>query len=202
MIVNIDEQIITAKICPPNSGCTYTFTHTTRIGQMLEMAEDEFGERDKSFTLLGWEFREGIPQIWYPGNRKLIAIQIDSRSYGNPNLLLFQLAHECFHLLTPDSSIGANVLEEGAATYFSKKYMTTHIGGVWNTDDTKYDNAEILAKRLFTINGNAIKELREVNSIISRATKNEIMEVCPSLDEQTAELLSSNFNDWDGLINP
>lgn len=199
-MVNISEDIIIAKTCPPGSGYTYTFTHTSRLGQMLEMAEQQFGPRDKTFTILGWEFREGIPHIWFPGNMKNVIIQIDSKCMNNPNQLLFQMAHECVHLLSP--VVEANVLEEGLATLFSKEYMTKMIGGTWFSGDPKYDNAESLAKRLLFIDKMAIRELRKRNPVISMASKDDILATCSALDKATAEKLSLKFSTWDGLWGP
>lgn len=167
---------------------------------MLEMAEQKFGPRDKSFTILGFEFRAGLPQIWFPGNRRRVIIQLDASSMNDPNLSLFQMAHQSVHLLTPVLPAEASVLEEGLATYFSKEYMAAHLGGVWLTGDQKFDRAEVLARKLLLFNADAIKAIRERVSVISEATAQDILKICPSLSPPLADQLVVTFPSWDGKI--
>ena len=199
-MANVHDNLIIAFPCPPESGFPYTLTLASRFGQMLEMAEQRFGPRDKSYTILGFEFQAGLPQIWFPGDGMNVIVQLDSSSMNDPNLPLFQLAHECIHLLTPVSSANVSVLEEGLATYFSKEYMTVHFGGVWLTGDQKYDRAEVLARKLLLFNADAIKTLRELVPVISRATAQDVLKICPSLSPQLAEQLVVTFQSWDGKI--
>lgn len=197
-MADVHETLLIARPCPPESEGTYTLTLASRLGQMLEMAEQRFGPRDKSFTILGFEFREGLSQIWFPGSRKKVIVQLDSSSMNDPNLPLFQMAHQTVHLLTPVSPADASVLEEGLATYFSKEYMALHLRGVWLTGDQKYDRAEVLARKLLLFNADAIKALRERISVISEATTQDILKICPSLSPQLAEQLVLPFQSWDG----
>ncbi len=199
-MANVHENLIVAFPCPPESGGTYTFTLASRLGQMLEMAEQRFGPRDRSYTILGFEFRAGSSQIWFPEDGKTVIVQLDSSNMNDPNLPLFQMAHESVHLLTPVLPANASVLEEGLATYFSKEYMAAHIGGVWLTGDQKYDRAEVLARKLLLFNPDAVKALRELVSVISEATAQNILKICPSLSPQLAEQLVVTFQSWDGKI--
>jgi hypothetical protein len=197
-LANVHDNLIIAFPCPPESGCAYTFTLASHLGQMLEMAEQRFGPRDRSYTILGFEFRAGLPQIWFPGDGMNVIVQLDSSSMNDPNLPLFQMAHECIHLLTPVLSANASVLEEGLATYFSKEYMAVHMGGVWLTGDQKYDRAEVLARKLLLLNADAIKALRELVPVISRATAQDLLKICPSLPPHLAEQLVVTFQSWNG----
>jgi len=199
-LAKVHENLIIAFPCPPESGSPYTLTLASRLGQMLEMAEQRFGPRDKSYTILGFEFRAGLPQIRFLGSQKSVIVQLDSSSMNDPNLPLFQLAHQCVHLLTPVLPADASVLEEGLATYFSKEYMAAHIGGVWLTGEQKYDRAEVLARKLLLFNADAIKALRKLVSVISEATAQNILKICPSLLPQLAEQLVVTFQSWDGKI--
>ena len=199
-MANVHDNLIIAFPCPPESGCAYTLTLASHLGQMLEMAEQRFGPRDRSYTILGFEFRAGLPQIWFPGDGMNVIVQLDSSSMNDPNLPLFQMAHECVHLLTPVLSANASVLEEGLATYFSKEYMAVHIGGVWLTGDQKYDHAEILARKLLLLKADAIITLRELVPVISRATAQDILKICPSLPPHLSEQLVVTFQSWDGKI--
>jgi len=197
-LADVHDNLIIALPCAPESGSPYTLTLASRLGQMFEMAEQRFGPRDKSYTILGVEFRAGLPQIWFPGSQKRVIVQLDSSSMNDPNLPLFQLAHQSVHLLTPVLPADTSVLEEGLATYFSKEYMAAHIGGVWLTVDQKYDRAEVLARKLLLLNIDAIKALRKLVSAISQATAQNILKICPGLSPQLAEQLVVPFQSWDG----
>jgi hypothetical protein len=199
-LANVHDNLIIAFPCPPESGCPYSLTLASRLGHMLEMAEQRFGPRDKSYTILGFEFRAGLPQIWFPEDGMNVIVQLDSSTMNDPNLPLLQMAHECVHLLTPLLPADVSVLEEGLATFFSKEYMASHVGGVWFTGDQKYGHAEILARKLLLLNADAIKALRELVPVISRATAQDILKICPNLPPNLSEQLVVRFQSWDGNI--
>ena len=161
-MANVYDNLIIAFPCPPESGSPYTLTLASRLGHMFEMAERRFGPRDQSYTILGFEFRAGLPQIWFPGNAKHVIVQLDSANLYDQNLPLLQMAHECVHLLTPVLPANVSVLEEGLATYFSKEYMASHVGGVWFTGDQKCGHAEMLARKLLLLNADAIKHFEKL----------------------------------------
>ena len=102
--------------------CTWTLT--TRLGQMLHIAEELFGKRDYSYTPIGVEFYDGEnPMVWYPGNCKHVAIRLKASAENDGRQALYQLAHETVHLLSPTGGENANNLEEGVATWFSNHYI-------------------------------------------------------------------------------
>src|SRR5882724_13157884 len=100
----------------PESGCLYTYTLVSHLSDILDDVERRFGPRDEAFTILGVEFGVGNPQIWFPSGRKHVAIQLGAAARLNVNEALFQVAHECVHLLNPVRA--ASVLEEGVATLY------------------------------------------------------------------------------------
>ena len=199
-MTDVHENLIIAFPCPPESGCTHSLTLASHLGHMLEMAEQKFGPRDKSYTILGFEFRAGLPQILFPGNGKNVIVQLDSANLNDQNLPLLQMAHECVHLLSPVLPANVSVLEEGLATYFSKEYMASHVGGVWFTGDQKCGHAEILARKLLLLNADAIKALRKIVPVISQATAQNILKICPNLPHHLSEQLVVSFQSWDGNI--
>lgn len=99
--------------------------------------------------LLGIEFREGVPQIWFPGNCNHIAIQLGTDALNDVNKALFQLAHECVHLLDPVIFEQASVLEEGLATNFSLIYVRRS-NPSYETGSAKYDAANRRVGQLLT----------------------------------------------------
>ena len=71
-----------------------TWTLTTILGEFIADLEDRYGPRDMAYTLLGIEFRGGTPCIWFPGNRKHIAIVLTETARDDCDLAIWQLAHE------------------------------------------------------------------------------------------------------------
>ena len=119
--INVNSQLLVTQRLPDGSG--YTWTLASRLGEMLQMAEALFGQRDSSYTILGVEFTVGIPQIWYPGNCKHIIIQLDQSAATDMLQACYQMAHEIVHLLSPTGGNNANNFEEGVACYFAAYYL-------------------------------------------------------------------------------
>ncbi len=117
--ININNDLLVTQ-CLPNG---YTWTLTSRLSDMLYMAEELFGPRDYSYTILGIEFVADGPRIWYPGNRKHIIIQLDPSAAMDMSRACYQMAHETIHLLAPSGGQNANNFEEGVACYFAAYYM-------------------------------------------------------------------------------
>lgn len=180
----------------------YTWTLTSRLGELLDRAERAFGERDKSWTLLGVEFSTNdYPQTWYPGvseGRKDIIVQITDSSAQDQKRAIFQMAHEVIHLLSPDGKPNSStVLEEGLATYFSIHVMLSmgydispsYIGS------PAYEAAYWQVKRLIDNHDNAfatIKTLR-TDSPFSQITPKQLLKRFKNLKEPQADILSTNF---------
>jgi len=96
------------QLCIPEG---HSWTITSKFGHILRTAEEKYGERDKSYTILGVEFTTYIkPQIWYPGNCKHVSIQITINCLNDINRAIFQVAHETIHFLCPTGGQNANVL--------------------------------------------------------------------------------------------
>ncbi len=171
----------------------YSWTLTTRLGQILKKAESEFGKRDASYTILGIEFADNGPQIWYPGNCGYIAIQLSTCAIGNPSKACYQLAHECIHLLSPQGHRSANVLEEGLATAFAESYVKTEFGVVIRPGLQCYAEASDLARVLLSLDTNAIKTLRDTEPAISKITHEQVVSAFPEVGEDIAIQLCAPF---------
>ena len=90
---------------------------------MLTIAEHMFAPRDPSYTIVGIEFVNDGPYIWYPlshGSKqnKDIIIRLSSPAAQNIVQACFQLAHETVHLLSPSGGQNSTNLEEGVACFF------------------------------------------------------------------------------------
>ena len=55
--INIERNLLFAERL--SEGCGYTWTLASRLGDMLHMAEELFGPRDPSYTVLGIEIGPG-----------------------------------------------------------------------------------------------------------------------------------------------
>lgn len=180
----------------------YTWTLTSRLGELLDKAERLMGERDKAWTVLGVEFSTTpYPQTWYPGiqeNRKDIIIQLTQSSANDKKRALFQLAHEVIHLLSPTGKPQTStVLEEGIATYFSIHVMQSMGFDITPSyiSDVAYEDAYARVKTLIDSHRNAfdgIKTLRSSQTFTDISAK-ELRAQFKHLTKENADTLSANF---------
>jgi hypothetical protein len=188
MLTIVTDQLLVAR--PITGG--FSWTLPSRLGQMLARAEAQFGQRNQSFTILGIEFRDGGPQVWFPGNRDHVVVQLSLSAMQDLNRAMFQLAHECFHLLDPAAG-GSNVLDEGVATHFSLEFMQSEFRLQYPTGDPKYDRACALVRRMLSLRGDSARELRRLHGPLRHITAPQIMTICPGLDSQFAQQLIEPF---------
>jgi len=197
-MVKIASQLIEARQLYGGGG--YTWTLASQLGNMLQLAQSQFGSRDESYTILGIEFIDDQPRIWYPGDCKNIVIQLGKLCLLQPGRACFQLAHETIHLLSPTKEQNVNVLEEGLAAYFQVWYMNNQYPRDWprpQFDWTKlpssFEQAKMLVERLLGIDPNAIRRLREQQWRLSQITAEEIRNAYPVLDYDDVLALTTKF---------
>lgn len=172
----------------------HSWTITTQLGRILQVAEEKYGKRDKSFTILGVELNNlDYPQTWFPGNRENIAIQITMDCVDDLNRAVYQVAHEIIHCLAPKIGLKATYLEEGLATHFSIEYARNNGYGLWSTDNPKYDTAMKLLEQLLILEPDIIIKLRQIQPILSLITKENIIEINPTIPETLADELTRVF---------
>lgn len=56
------------SVCQAND--TWSMTLATYASQFIKEMEKRYGSRDRSWTYVGFEFREGSPHIWFPGSHE------------------------------------------------------------------------------------------------------------------------------------
>jgi hypothetical protein len=189
--MDIDDDLLFAR--PIDGG--YTWTLSSRVGDMLKIAESLYGSRDLSYTFLGIEFAENKPQNWFPGRCKHVVIQLSKSCIMEPDKACFQLAHEVIHLLSPTEYKNVNVLEEGLASYFQMQYMDKE----WpkanmHIDDPAYISAKKSVEKLLALDKDAIKTLRKKEPVISHITESMIIDSYPSLETKITKHLCQKFN--------
>lgn len=158
---------------------TWSMTSATYASQFIKEMEKRYGSRDRSWTYVGFEFREGVPHIWFPGShdnpppRKHIAISLSTETFSDRQRTVYQLAHECVHLLAPVVGGGAPVIEEGLATVFSEDMIEEWCGNTNKqayTADQKYVNAAARVRELLALAPDAIPRLRVVEPAFNQMT--------------------------------
>ena len=171
----------------------YSWTITSKLGHILRTAEEKYGKRDYSYTILGVEFSQDGPMIWYPGNCRNIIIQISMNCIDDMNRAVFQVAHEAIHCLSPIGRKNANVLEEGLANLFSIEYTGENGNGIWTANGPKYTAASELVKQLIAFDVGIIKKIREFQPTISLIDKDLIMQINSNVPEELADDLTKRF---------
>ena len=172
----------------------YTWTITSKLGHILDVAESKFGKRDKSYTILGVELNQaGHPQIWYPSNNKNLIIQISLNCIDDINRAVFQVAHEAIHCLSPTGNRTANILEEGLANLFAIQYTLEYGHGFWNPNDQRYKDASQLVEQLLAIDSEIVYKARIIEPTISMIDRKVLQKVNSSIPDQLAEKLSEPF---------
>ncbi|QGT83537.1 hypothetical protein [Pseudomonas coronafaciens] len=146
-----------------------SLTLATRLGDMLCKAEEKYGQRDQSWTVLGVEFGSNGPYIWFPQGKGIV-IQLGLTALNDTLNASYQLAHECIHLLSPCGSSVVPVIEEGLATVFSAIYIAEEFDVIYNTDDAPYAEAATLVRELLSTYPDAISRLRAVEPAFTKIT--------------------------------
>lgn len=153
-----------------------SLTLARRLGDMLYKAEEEFGQRDQSWTVLGIEFEGSTPCLWFPKPGKGIVIKLGESALDNTVTACYQLAHECIHLLSPCGSSVVPVIEEGLATVYSESYIAHALSYQYNTPEVPYANAAALVRELLSIAPGAIAKLRSVEPAFTKLTEQTFVE--------------------------
>ena len=180
-------------------GTSFSWTLTSRIGSMLYDAEQMFGSRDKSWTILGCQYCRELeqPENWYPGypKRKDIVFNLCGKSDVDNDIALLQLSHEVVHALSPKVGVGANVLEEGSAVWFSVWYVKKATGKdatKWLSKRYRYAYDKVSA--LMNMDKSAVKKLRCVEpcfkNMTSETFKTAKLQIEQSLMRQLLEKFS------------
>ena len=201
-----DKLFCSSQILAKRTDIGFTWTVVSRLSDIINNAEQRYGKRDQSWTLLGVEFSNlNQPEIWYPfisKNRKHLIIQLTKSASKNEKEALFQLSHEVIHLLSPAGKEGSSVFEEGLATYFSIANMKT-----LNYDidenyiaEKKYKQAYKLVDNLYKNFPNTedrIKTLRGQVKRIRDITPEQFSYAFTGLNKKYAALLAKKYAEWD-----
>ena len=191
--ININTDLLVAQPLPDNSG--YTWTLASRLGDMLHMADHFLGPRDCSYTILGIEFACDGPQIWYPGDRKYIVIQLSLCAAADMSRACYQMAHETVHLLAPTGGQNATNFEEGVACYFAAYYMKEKLNEFsWRPTLCSYKRALAVITPRLDEDIYCVRRLREHQPSFQDITKEEISTEFPNLTSEAVDFLIRKFD--------
>ena len=192
--ISIEKNLLFAECNPSGSG--YTWTLASRLGDMLHMAEELFGPRDYSYTILGIEFGPDNPRIWYPENRQHIIIQLSLKATTDMSEACYQMAHETVHLLAPTGCRNANNFEEGVACYFAARYMedTFNDESYWRSSLPSYACTLALVKPRLDKDISCIRRLRDNQPSFRKMSKEAVSSEFPQLTSEDVDFLMSTFD--------
>ena len=176
--MEIADALIVSQPLPDNH---WSWTLTSRLGELLKLAQAEFGNRDMTYTPLGFELTADGPYIWYlgdPANRYAI-IRLNNACANDEVQACYQLAQECIHLLSPTGGSHANCLEEGLSIVFAARYIKGNFGVPMFQQNPKYAGAANLVETLLAFDPEAIRKARAIQPSFSQITV-ETLRACLS----------------------
>ena len=188
------------------SDDTYSLTLAQLTSVFIAELERLLGPRDPKFTYVGLEFDttpDAKPHIWflktgYPGHETdqdptHITIRLTEAAQNDANLAIWQLAHECVHLIDPWNTKRegrpSNYLEEGLATWYQNTIIQDfHV-------DPPYDEARTLVEPYMPELAATVKHIRtEHNLRISAIDDRDLLlRHSPEMDTKVAERLCQRF---------
>ncbi len=200
-----DEIFCSKQILAKETNSGFTWTLTSRLGEILHNAEKRYGERDKSWTILGVEFSNlSQPEIWYPSpddGRKHVIIQLTKKASQDKKSALYQLSHEVVHLLSPAGRDGSTVFEEGLAMYFAITNLQTMNYDISDRyiSGKKYKQAYKLVDNLYKNFDNAEARIKKLRSKVKRTrdiTPLQFSIAFKGLNKKYAQLLATKYSAW------
>ena len=191
-----------------NPDDTYSLTLAQLTSVFLNEIETLLGPRDPNYTYVGLEFDStpnATPHIWFPhvGHpdrdeskpANHIIIRLTETAQSNANLAIWQLAHECVHLIDPwniqAEGRPSNYLEEGIATW----YQNTIIQNIPN-NLPQYVEAKSLVEPHMPQLAQTIKHLRTNHNLRISAIDDPdiLLKHYPDIDTKAADRLCQRFD--------
>jgi hypothetical protein len=168
------------------------------LNVLLAEAERLYGPRDATYRFAGVHPDRKGPRLRFSPTWDEVWIELSPSTMTYPDQALHQLAHEVIHLLTPDRSPPAVMLEEGLAVHFSV-YAPTFISQTYRRDALKhlitapearnYLDALNVYNELVAVEPNAIVVLRQREPKFHAMDPSFIMSMIPRVREELAERL-------------
>lgn len=169
---------------------------------LLDDAETLFGKRvpPYPYTYEGVYFGSAIPQMKYRPEEMKIFIRLSNDARNDNAKILWQLAHESIHLLTP-ARLWTNMLEEGLGCWFKLRwarlcpqlFLESKLKPEECLGNKRFLEAYLMVEEVLKQDPDAIKKLRKQQPVISKITPKLIVAELSFVDVPTAKLLCSRF---------
>lgn len=176
----------------------YSWTITSAFGELLQVAEQRYGSRDRSWTPIGIEFHGDRPMVWYPrahDGRRQISIILSNNARLNITSALYELAHEVIHVLSPTGGRDAPVIEEGLATKFALEVSALNPPAAVLPPGSPYAPALAAVEQLLAHEADAIRQLRRREPEFRSMTAEIILDTYPDFDAAVARRLCTPWNE-------
>ena len=179
----------------------WSMTPANYASRFIQEMEKRYGSRDRSWTYVGVDFSDDVPHVWYPGNketppRKHIAISLSAGAFSDRQRTVYQLAHECVHLLAPVDDLAVPVIEEGLATAFAEdmiEYWCDNTSKKAYTELPKYVNAAACVRELLALAPDAILRLRATEPAFKRMTTDTFSRAGLNISPELMAALLASF---------
>lgn len=141
---------------------------------------------------------ENFPYVTLISETGHVHIMLTKKTINDEHNYLFELSHECVHLISPSSEINGTYLEEGLATYNSLKWMKKKFNfdaNDWITDEYKKALNGILElekdnnQDIFEIIG----EIRKRQPYLYRLTEDDFLSIGVNYKKSNLYFLLSKF---------
>ena len=192
--IQVEDRILVGMYDDGIPG--YTWTLQSRLGEMLSLAEEWYGGRDRSYTILGFEFVEDSQCLYYLGDDiyKQILIHLPTYALNNYEQCLYMAAHESVHCLSPDRNVQATRLEEGLATNFARIYMDyIGLGDDWRSTSDGYNEAQQDVEDLLSLDRDIIRKARSFQPTISLISGEDLLRANSYLPGDLVDRLAVTF---------
>jgi hypothetical protein len=182
----------------------------TFLAVLLEEAERLFGPRVEPYPCMfaGLNYDAPSPRIGFRnggGKRKYVIIRLSRKSRDDRQESLWELTHECVHLLAPSKKAKIPVLEEGMAVWYQSRWVSkcpaafpetarTEDLGYGAPFDKPYLDAFALVQRLLSRDERIVAKIREVEPWINKISAELILQKAPWVNEETAKKLVTKFS--------
>jgi len=192
--IQVEDRILVGMYDDSIPG--YTWTLPSRLGEMLSLAEEWYGARDRSYTILGFEFVEDSQCLYYLGDDiyKQVLIHLPTYALNDYDQCLYMAAHESVHCLSPNRNVQATRLEEGLAANFARIYMD-HIGlgDDWRSTSEDYNQAQQDVEDLLNLDRDIIRKTRSFQPTISLISGEDLLRANTYLPRDLVDALTVIF---------
>lgn len=174
------------------------------VSMLMEDMEHLFGAQTNTsaYRFGGIYFRSTFPRLETRVKEKKFVIRLAKCSKDQNASKLWQLAHECVHMLSPLQA-RTSVLEEGIACWYqtrwTQKCRELFSADYWNPEVRlkgrmkNYFEAYSMVEKILSNDQDAVKKIRKIEPVIGRIKPTLLVKEIPTLDSSTAKKLCAGF---------